>query len=126
MRRRAPILVLAVLPLLGLVACGGDSDSDATPDSGADTGAEVVAGQPMPSDRCDANKAAGTITYLSSFDFAATASIVEVLVAKQKGYFDELCLDVDVKPGFSADNYPQLAANKAQFSSGGSFSEVLD
>jgi len=126
LRRRAPILVLAVLPLLGLVACGGDSDSDATPDSGADTGAEVVAGQPMPSDRCDANKAAGTITYLSSFDFAATASIVEVLVAKQKGYFDELCLDVDVKPGFSADNYPQLAANKAQFSSGGSFSEVLD
>ena len=53
------------------------------------------AGEPFPADRCEANKAAGTITYLSSFDFAASASIVDVLVAKQKGYFDDLCLDVE-------------------------------
>ena len=86
----------------------------------------VAAGEPFPADRCEANKAAGTITYLSSFDFAASASIVEVLVAKQKGYFDDLCLDVEVKPSFSTDNYPLIAANEAQFSSGGSFSEVVD
>jgi NitT/TauT family transport system substrate-binding protein len=86
----------------------------------------VEAGKPFPADRCDANKAAGTITYLSSFDFSASASIVDVLVAKQKGYFDELCLDVIVKASFSTDNYPLIAANEAQFSSGGSFSEVVD
>ncbi|MEK7425458.1 MAG: ABC transporter substrate-binding protein, partial [Actinomycetota bacterium] len=51
---------------------------------------------------------------------------MEVLVAEDRGYFDELCLDVVVKPSFSTDNYPLLAANKAQFSSAGSFSEVID
>ena len=31
-----------------------------------------------------------------------------------------------LKPSFSTDNYPLIAANEAQFSSGGSFSEVVD
>ena len=48
------------------------------------------------------------------------------VVAKQKGYFDDMCLDVDLKPSFSTANYPLVAANEAQFSSGGSFSEVVD
>ena len=38
-------------------------------------------------DRCAANKKAGKITYLSGFDYAATASIVEMIVADAKGYF---------------------------------------
>ena len=48
-------------------------------------------------ERCEANKAAGKITYLSSFDFAASPSIVDVVMADKKGYFDKLCLDVDLK-----------------------------
>jgi NitT/TauT family transport system substrate-binding protein len=116
-------LTLVALSLLAVSACGSDSSTGA-PASGF--GTPVVAGAAFPADRCAANKAAGKITYLSSFDFAATASIVDVLVAKDKGYFEQMCLDVDVKPSFSVDNYPQLAANKAQFSSAGSFSEVID
>ncbi|MEO7370241.1 MAG: ABC transporter substrate-binding protein, partial [Ilumatobacteraceae bacterium] len=88
--------------------------------------APVESGKPFPADRCAANKAAGTINYLSSFDFAATASIVDILVAKKKGYFDAMCLDVNIKSSFSTDNYPLIAADEAQFSSGGSFSEVVD
>ncbi len=152
MRRRAPTLLLSASLVLILVSCGGDSDSTASPvgttataDTSADATAgggsststngvppgelgdsDVIAGEPFPEVRCEANRAAGTITYLSSFDFAAAASIVEVLVAEQKGYFDEMCLDVNVVPSFSTANYPQLAANDAQFSSGGSFSEVVD
>ena len=72
-------------------------------------------GEPFPAARCEANQAAGTITYLSGFDFAATASIVDVLVADSKGYYDELCLDVELRASFSVDNYPQVAANQAQF-----------
>src|SRR4029079_2046756 len=86
----------------------------------------VESGKPLPADRCVANKAAGKITYLSSFDFSASASIVEVLVAQQRGHFDDMCLDVDLKASFSTENYPVIAANEAQFSSGGSFSEVVD
>lgn len=87
---------------------------------------EITADAPIPADRCAANAEAGPILYLSSFDFAATASIVEVLVAESKGYFDDLCLDVQLTPSFSVENYPLIAANDAQFSSGGSFSEMAD
>jgi ABC-type nitrate/sulfonate/bicarbonate transport system substrate-binding protein len=86
---------------------------------------DVVAGEAFPDDRCAANQAAGTITYLTGFDFAATASIVDVIVADANGYYDDLCLDVDIVPSFSTANYPLVAENDAQFASGGSFSEVV-
>ena len=47
-------------------------------------------------------------------------------MADSKGYYAELCLDVEIKPSFSTENYPLIAANDAQFSSGGSFSEMVD
>ena len=141
--------ILLLIPVTLAVACGSDGGASpttsvtgstaGTSESVAPTDAATTAvpdtipaispvetGKPFPADRCEANKAAGTITYLSSFDFSASASIVDVLVAKQKGYFDDLCLDVNVKASFSTDNYPLIAANEAQFSSGGSFSEVVD
>ncbi len=75
---------------------------------------------------CAANKAVGKITYISSFDFSASASIIDVVVAKEKGYFDKMCLDVDLKPGFSTTNYPIVASGQAQFSSAGNFTEILN
>jgi NitT/TauT family transport system substrate-binding protein len=144
--RRAALIVLT--PLMVVAACsdskppassasptGTQAATGSTSGTGAATSAPpatvpsvplVAAGQTFPADRCKANKAAGTITYLSSYDFAATASIVEILVAKQKGYFDDVCLDVKLKPSFSTDNYPLIAADEAQVSSGGSLSEVVD
>lgn len=95
-----------------------------TGDSAAAAG--VVAGEPFPEARCAANEAAGTITYLSGFDFAATASIIDVIVADQAGYFDELCLDVELQPSFSTANYPIVASGDAQVASGGSFSELVN
>jgi len=123
-RHRSSFFVLPLVALVLLAACGDDTAPSSS--SSSSSGGDVVAGEAFPAERCEANRTAGTITYLSSFDFAATASIVEVLVAKERGYFDELCLDVEVKPSFSTANYPELAANNAQFSSGGSFSEVVD
>jgi NitT/TauT family transport system substrate-binding protein len=75
-------------------------------------------------ERCAANKAAGPITYLSGFDFAAASSIVEVVEAQAKGYFTKMCLDVRLDPSFSTANYPLVAAGKAQFASAGSFTEL--
>jgi NitT/TauT family transport system substrate-binding protein len=137
LRRRAALLLIATL---GIAACGNDSTSsdtvasttpptttpDSVPGDSVPPVLDVVADQPFPADRCAANKAAGPIIYLSSFDFAASASIVDVLVADAKGYYDDLCLDVQLKPSFSVDNYPLIAGNDAQFSSGGSFSEMAD
>ncbi len=104
------------------VSCSSDETADSTTST---IGPAVEAGKPFPQERCDANEAAGTITYLSGFDFAAAASIVDVLVAEQKGYYDDLCLDVEVLPSFSSENYQLVAGNEAQMASGGSFSEVV-
>jgi ABC-type nitrate/sulfonate/bicarbonate transport system substrate-binding protein len=146
MRQRA-LLGFAAVALLTLAACGGDDDgavsaTTAAPaagtattaagstsgasTSGAPAGAAVAAGQPFPAARCAQNKAAGKIRYLSGFDFAATASIIDVVMAEQRGYFDDLCLDVELQPGFSTSNYPIIAGGQAEVASGGSFSEVVD
>lgn len=131
-----PITGLVLAFSLFAVSCSSDSKSTNNSGSGTQpagtqvsttqvaSGDAVEAGKAFPAARCEANKAAGTITYLSSFDFAAAASIIDVLVAKQKGYFDALCLTVAIKASFSTANYPLIAGNQAQFSSGGSFSEV--
>jgi len=131
---------IAIAPILLLAACASDDDSsgtDSTVDGSAtttettdtsqtpDAGSEVVAGEAFPADRCAANEAAGTITYLTGFDFAATASIVDIIVAEAEGYYEALCLDVEITPSFSTANYPLIAENDAQFASGGSFSEVV-
>lgn len=119
MTRRRSLLPLVPLALVA-VACGDDGADDAAPDDLP----VVEAGAAFPDERCEANEAAGTITYLTGFDYAAAASITEVLVADAAGYYDELCLDVDVVPSFSTANYPLVAAGEAQFASSGSFSEL--
>lgn len=136
---RRTLLALAPLAAVTFVSCSSSTSPASTTatvttaaptTSGVPTSTsvslDVAAGATFPEARCAANKAAGTITYLSSFDFAATASIVDVLVANAKGYYKDLCLDVTLKSSFSTDNYPLIAANDAQFSSGGSFSEMVD
>ena len=105
-----------------IVGCSSDAKPTTT---AANAGPAVAMGQPFPAERCDDNKAAGTITYLSGYDFAASASIVDVLVAEQKGYYDDLCLDVEITAGFSSENYPKVVSNTAQFASAGSFSGLV-
>lgn len=141
MHRRTPALLLSLSLLVA--ACGGDDDSAATPDTtvapdtqtgddDGDTtdadpsaGLEVVAGEAFPAERCELNRAAGTVTFLTGFDYAAAASIVEVITADALGYYDELCLDVEILSSFSTANYPLVAGGQGQFASGGSFSEVV-
>jgi ABC-type nitrate/sulfonate/bicarbonate transport system substrate-binding protein len=131
-RHRRMWRAAAALTTLALTAaaCGSDDsgDDETTTTAAAATPAPdttAPAGSIDP-ERCETNRAAGTITYSSSFDFAAAASIVDVIVAKEKGYFDELCLDVELVPGFSTTNYPLVAADTAQFSSAGNYTEILN
>ena len=125
--RSLPVLAAlftAAVALLGACSSGGGSASTTTPTTAAPVGEVTAAG--IPPARCAANKAAGRITYLSGFDFSASASIVEVIVAQQKGYFEKMCLDVDLKASFSTANYPLVADNEAQFASAGSYAEIAD
>jgi ABC-type nitrate/sulfonate/bicarbonate transport system substrate-binding protein len=126
MRQCAPLLAALAATFI-LSSCGdsGNSSPEAST-TGPAVSEPVAAGAPFPEARCEANRAAGKITYLSGFDFAATASIIDVVMADEKGYFDDLCLDVELQPSFSTDNYPIVAAGDARFASGGSFSEVVN
>ena len=138
LRRWAAALSLVALTVVA--GCSGDDTTigvpaassieshgtDSVPGDSVPPSLDVVAGEAFPAERCAANRDAGTITYLSSYDFAASASIVDVLTADAEGYYEDLCLDVEIINSFSEANYPLIAANDAQFSSGGSFSEMVD
>ncbi len=149
--RRALRIGSALVALTLIAAACGDDDDDgdttaaptsqssatsatsaaSTPTDTSGTGsstttADTTGDGGIDEERCATNKAAGKITYLSSFDFAAAASIIEVVVAKEKGYFDELCLDVELVPSFSTANYSLVAAGQGQFSSAGNYTEILN
>ncbi len=57
--------------------------------------ARVLAGK----GRCAANRAAGTITYLTGFGWQASAGILDPIAAKAEGLYAAMCLDVVFKPG---------------------------
>lgn len=99
--------LVACLLLTGLAACGSSGDSAAAGKHGSAVSAS----------RCTSNEAAGKLTYLTSYSYQASASIMEVLAAEKLGYFNDLCLDVDIKPGSgdTPQNAKLLSAQKVQF-----------
>jgi len=111
-----------VLPALIVAGCGDDDDSSATPAASAASAPTTAA---IDAERCQANRDAGTITFLTGFDFAATAGGIEFMVADERGYFEDLCLDVEIRPSFSTANVPLVAAGTAQFASVGSYTELV-
>ena len=78
----------AALVLAALAGCGSDDGS------GTASGGEAVSAE-----RCEANEAAGKVTYMTGYYYQASVSILEVLAAEKLGYFDDLCLDVEIQPG---------------------------
>jgi NitT/TauT family transport system substrate-binding protein len=91
-------MAAALVAVLGLAACGSDNSLSAPPTEAPTTAAATttsaaggggtttttdpgISASGISKERCDKNKAAGPITYLTSFDFAAAASILDVVVA---------------------------------------------
>ena len=134
---RSRSLSAALIVAVALISCSSDDDAGGST-TAADTATDdastivvsddaqlVIADQAFPEERCATNERAGTITFLTGFDYAAASSIVDVIAADAAGYYSDLCLDVEIRPGFSSGNYPQVASGNAQFASGGSFSEIV-
>ena len=131
MPRHRPLSVIASAVLLGACASGTvavhrPGDGDSVPRSTVPMSMLVRPGLPFPESRCARNREAGKIVYLTPANYVASAGVVEVLLAKAKGYYDELCLDVTIVPSFTTENYPSVAANDAQFATAASFSELAD
>lgn len=106
---RSIAAVTATVALFALSGC-----ASATP-----TAAAKPAGSAVSSDRCSKNQAAGKVTYLTGYQYQASASILEVIAAKKLGYFNDLCIDVEIQPGTgdTSNSVKLLAANKVQVSS---------
>lgn len=102
---KASFACLATVVLtFGAAACSSGSPTGSSSSSAA-----------ISSARCGKNKAAGTINYLSGYQFQASASILEYIAASKLGYFSDLCLDVQLKPGSgdTAQNTKLLASGQA-------------
>ena len=134
MRMRSLAVVATVATLPAIVGCspddGGGVASTASGQPtllavGGDPALDVVAGEPFPAKRCEANREAGTLTFLTGFGLEAASSTVEVLTADAAGYYDDLCLEVEVRPGDVTTNPAAVGAGAAQFAGAGSFSEIV-
>nr|WP_240895789.1 ABC transporter substrate-binding protein [Kineococcus siccus] len=117
MRALAPAAALALL----LAGCTGGGDP-ATPSAPA-----AAKGSAVSPERCAENEAAGPVTYVTGYQYQASASILDPLAAEALGYFDALCLDVRIQPGTgeTAQNAQLVAAGTAQLSSMSGGSDVL-
>lgn len=109
----APVALLAA----GLLAACGGSSSSTTSTSTSST-------KLISQTRCNSNKAAGTITFISPFGYDSAAGLIDVYMAQHLGYFKDLCLNVSLNA--SAQNGQQLvSAGRAQFTSIGSAADAL-
>jgi ABC-type nitrate/sulfonate/bicarbonate transport system substrate-binding protein len=102
--------------VLTAAACANSSSGD-SPQAGS---APALAN----SSECAANKAAGTITYISPFGFDASAGIIDVFAAQKLGYFKDLCLSTNFVTN-SQDSTALVSAGKAQVTNVGSAADYL-
>jgi NitT/TauT family transport system substrate-binding protein len=135
MKSRNLIRAVALPVALVLVAASCGSDEESTPATEAPAASEAPAATDAPvdtdatvdgADRCQVNKDVGKITFVTGFDFAVASGIAEIIVADANGYFEELCLDVEIQPGFAPSNGAIVIEGQAQFGAAGSFSELVN
>jgi ABC-type nitrate/sulfonate/bicarbonate transport system substrate-binding protein len=74
--------------------------------------------------RCAANRAAGTVTYVSPFGFGPIPGILEMFAAEKLGYFSDVCLTVNIVTSSYTPN-ELVSAGTAQITSEGSAADTL-
>jgi putative hydroxymethylpyrimidine transport system substrate-binding protein len=104
-------LVTAAISVAAAACGSGGGTTPGRPGGGPQGGAISAA-------RCAQNKAAGKITYLSGYQYQASASILEYVAASKLGYFADLCLNVALEPGTgdTSQNAKLLASGQATIS----------
>ncbi|WP_028648712.1 ABC transporter substrate-binding protein [Nocardiopsis sp. CNT312] len=118
--RRHPLTACAAAAstLLLATACGTNA---------AETPQEPQQATVVDDDRCATNRAIGTVTYLTGYQYQSSVSILEAVAADALGYFDRLCLDVEIAPGSgnTIGNARSVADGGVQFTSLGNEGEII-
>ncbi|CAL9471741.1 hypothetical protein SUDANB121_02866 [Nocardiopsis dassonvillei] len=76
--------------VLATAACGGSGAAEETPPE-----SDLA----INDERCSTNQDAGTITFISGYFYQASVSQLEVFAAEGLGFFDSVCLDVEIQGG---------------------------
>jgi ABC-type nitrate/sulfonate/bicarbonate transport system substrate-binding protein len=113
----APLLSLILAAGL-LAGCGG-SGSSADRSATGERRSSLVS-----TTRCNRNRGAGTIFYISPFGYDAAAGLMDVFIAEHLGYFKDLCLDVSIN-GSTENGQELVSSGRAQFTSIGSAADDL-
>ena len=113
------LLALVMAMALVAAACSDDATSDDASGDSAESSATAE-------ERCETNRAYGPVTFVTAFDYAAAAGIVELIVADAEGYFEELCIDVEIQPGFAPSNGALVIEGQAEMGMAGSFAELVN
>ncbi len=118
MRPRLPRFAALIAMTAAIAACGS---------SGAPSSAAHGAAQSDATSRCAANRAAGTITYLTGFQYQGDTGILDVLAAQAEGLYHAECLSVSVRPGSGDPGAASqlTAAGKAQLAEVGGASDAI-
>lgn len=111
-RARIGLLLAVIIVSLGLPIVGSSS-VPAGAASGTLTNAE-----------CQANRQAGTITYVSPFGYDASGGIIDVFAAEKLGYFKDMCLSVSINAASQTGN-ELVSAGRAQVTNNGSAADQL-
>lgn len=112
------VVVAMLIATVGVAASGASRTTKSSSGSGVTTAG-------ISAKECAANHKAGVINFETSFSYAAAASILDVVVAKDRGYFSDMCLNVRLESGFSTTNVADVSTDHVQISSLGSNSEVV-
>lgn len=115
--------------LLVLSACGKANEAPITTTTPEPTavveGSEVEEGAMDWAARKAVNEAVGEITYITGYYYAASPPDIQVVMASELGYFEEMGLNVKIIPGLDAEGMKFLAAGQAQIASAGTPSLVI-
>ena len=121
-RRSLSWLMAACLAPVGLFCPPGAAGAVPVP---LPLAASQAASPAVPPAECGANKAAGTVKFVSPFGYDASAGIIDVYAAKKLGYFKDLCLDVDFIDAPPGESLPLVSAGTAQVTGEGSAADTL-
>jgi ABC-type nitrate/sulfonate/bicarbonate transport system substrate-binding protein len=126
---RAWLLLAALAPLGASVASGtAAAQAGASPPASAASEApRADRGALVGRERCAANRAAGTITYLTGFQWEASVGILDPIAAKAEGFYADMCLSVRLVPGTGnpAASGQLVAAGRATLSELGSPEDAI-
>ncbi|GIP17580.1 nitrate ABC transporter substrate-binding protein [Paenibacillus montaniterrae] len=135
------VVIMIVCCAMVLSACGNGNNAapsasntptptpEASNGSSSGNAGNEASGEPTQdinwAERKAMNEAAGEITYMTGYYYAASPPDIQVVMADELGYFEELGLKVKIMPGLDSEGMKFLAAGQAQIASAGTPSLVI-